>query len=44
MGTGRQHGRMREEGFFVQDSWRVRSNLTINAGLRYDVQLPVLLR
>jgi hypothetical protein len=22
--------------FFVQDSWRVRSNLTVNAGLRYD--------
>ena len=25
-------------GFFVQDEWRVRSHLTINAGLRYDLQ------
>jgi hypothetical protein len=25
-------------GFFGQDEWRVRPNLTINAGLRYDLQ------
>jgi hypothetical protein len=40
VGTGRQSGRMREAGVFVQDSWRVRQNLSINAGVRYDVQLP----
>ena len=25
-------------GVFVQDEWRVRPNLTVNAGLRYDLQ------
>ncbi len=40
VGKGRQSGRMREAGVFIQDSWRVRPNLSINAGLRYDVQLP----
>ena len=30
------HVRMDPFGFFVQDEWHVRSNLTINVGLRYD--------
>jgi hypothetical protein len=40
MGVGTQRARMREAGFFFQDSWRVRSNLTINAGFRYELQFP----
>ena len=31
---------MNSWGFFVQDNWRVRNNLTINAGLRYELQTP----
>src|SRR5579862_7761553 len=27
-------------GFFWQDSWRVNSNVTLNFGVRYDVEIP----
>jgi hypothetical protein len=32
--------RTRYLGFYAQDSWRIRSDLTINAGLRWDVIMP----
>ncbi len=32
--------RQREYALFVQDSWRVRSGLTLNGGLRFDHQNP----
>ena len=40
VGLGVQRSAMKETGFYLQDSWRVKTNLTVNAGLRYDVQFP----
>jgi len=34
------YGRSRYIGLFAQDSWRVRPNLTLNYGLRWDVSRP----
>ncbi len=42
LGASTQRARMRQGDIFIQDSWRVRPNLTINYGLRYSVQLPSL--
>jgi hypothetical protein len=33
--------RKHEYGFFVQDIWKVRTNLTVDLGLRYDLFPPV---
>ena len=37
------HVKMAPFGFFVQDEWHVRSNLTVNLGLRYDYEPAVKL-
>ncbi len=34
------YGRSHDWGLFAQDSWRVRPDLTLNYGLRYDVSSP----
>jgi hypothetical protein len=40
MGVGRQEGRLREIGGYIQDQWRMKQNFTVNAGVRYDIQYP----
>ncbi len=45
-GTYRYNGELERKayrdnlGFFVSDSWRVKPNLTLTAGLRYELQFP----
>ncbi len=39
-GPGLERFRSRAFNLFVMDDWRVRSGLTINAGLRYEYQSP----
>jgi carboxypeptidase family protein len=40
LGELTQKFRQREMGFFAQDSFRAKPNLTLTAGLRYEVQFP----
>jgi hypothetical protein len=40
LGTSFQRGTMRQWGFYVQDNWRVRDDLTLNLGVRYELQEP----
>ena len=39
-GLSMQRGRQRETGVFAQDSWRVSHSVTLNLGVRYDIQQP----
>jgi hypothetical protein len=40
LGDFTQRVRQRTAGFYAQDAWRFRPNLTINAGLRWELQFP----
>jgi hypothetical protein len=40
LGASIQRARMRDFGFYAQDYWRMRPNLSLNFGLRYELQLP----
>src|SRR5262249_46329837 len=40
LGIGLQRGRLREAGGYLQDAFRISPNLTLNAGVRYDIQQP----
>jgi hypothetical protein len=39
-GEALENAYMREFGFYVQDAWRLRTDLTITGGLRYELQGP----
>ena len=39
-GPRERAGKMNEYSLFVQDSWRATPTLTINGGVRWDVQMP----
>lgn len=40
LGARRRAGKMDVYSLFTQDSWRLTSTLTINGGVRWDVQMP----
>ena len=40
MGVSRTDEQQDEVGLFVQDSWRLRPNITVNAGLRWQIAYP----
>jgi hypothetical protein len=40
LGPSTQRARLRDIAFWAQDSWRLRPALTVNFGVRYELQLP----
>src|SRR5262249_10263295 len=40
LGTQTERARQREWGFFAQDTWRTKPNLTLTGGVRWEVQAP----
>ena len=40
LGLGTQRAMQREVGLWAQDSWRMNPNLSLNFGVRYELQMP----
>jgi hypothetical protein len=40
LGRSTERARLLDFGFFIADTWRWRPNLTVNMGLRYELQSP----
>jgi Carboxypeptidase regulatory-like domain len=43
LGDAYQKAHERELGFYVQDSWKVRPDLTLSYGIRYELQMPFIM-
>jgi hypothetical protein len=41
-GVSNRHFRSRQAGLYVQDDWRIKSNLTVDLGLRWDWDGPLV--
>jgi hypothetical protein len=40
-GDGNRHLKAQDYNFFVQDDWKIKRNLTVNLGLRYELDKPI---
>ena len=43
LGNAHQQAHERELGFYVQDSWKIRPDLTLSYGIRYELQMPFIM-
>ena len=43
LGDAWQKAHERELGLFVQDSWKIRPDLTLSYGIRYELQMPFIM-
>ena len=43
LGNAYQKAHERELGFYIQDSWKIRPDLTLSYGIRYELQMPFIM-